>query len=78
MVEKKPSAIVRYLNQYVMGQDDAKKTLAVAVYAHFKKIGLPRADDAPIIKSNILLIGPTGTGKTLMCETLSRALGVVD
>jgi ATP-dependent Clp protease ATP-binding subunit ClpX len=76
VVEKKPSAIVRYLNQYVMGQDDAKKTLAVAVYAHFKKIGLPRADDAPIIKSNILLIGPTGTGKTLMCETLSRALGV--
>ena len=76
MVEKKPSAIVRYLNQYVMGQDDAKKTLAVAVYAHFKKNGLPRPNDAPIIKSNILLIGPTGTGKTLMCETLSRALGV--
>jgi ATP-dependent Clp protease ATP-binding subunit ClpX len=76
VVDKKPSAIVRYLSRYVMGQDDAKKTLAVAVYAHYKKIGLPRADDAPIIKSNILLIGPTGTGKTLMCETLSRALGV--
>ena len=72
MVDKKPSAIVRYLNRYVMGQDDAKKTLAVAVYAHYRKIALPRADDASIIKSNILLIGPTGTGKTLMCETLSR------
>jgi ATP-dependent Clp protease ATP-binding subunit ClpX len=76
MVELKPSAIVRYLNRYVMGQEEAKKTLAVAVYAHYKKLARPRPDDAPIIKSNILLIGPTGTGKTLMCETLSRALGV--
>jgi ATP-dependent Clp protease ATP-binding subunit ClpX len=76
VIEKKPSAIVRYLNQYVMGQDEAKKTLAVAVYTHFKKLALPRADDVPIIKSNILLIGPTGTGKTLTCEMLSRALGV--
>jgi len=72
----KPSAIVKYLNRYVMGQDEAKKTLAVAVYAHFRKLALPRADDAPIVKSNVLLIGPTGCGKTLMCETLSRALGV--
>jgi ATP-dependent Clp protease ATP-binding subunit ClpX len=76
VIDKKPSTIVRYLNQYVMGQDEAKKTLAVAVYAHFRKLSLPRSDDAPIIKSNILLIGPTGTGKTLMCETLARALGV--
>jgi len=74
--DRKPSDIVRYLDQYVIGQDDAKKTLAVAVYAHFKKIAGRRADGAPIVKSNILLIGPTGTGKTLMCETLSRALGV--
>jgi ATP-dependent Clp protease ATP-binding subunit ClpX len=76
MIEKKPSAIVRYLNQYVMGQDEAKKTLAVAVYTHYKKLARPRSDDVPIIKSNVLLIGPTGSGKTLMCETLSRALGV--
>jgi ATP-dependent Clp protease ATP-binding subunit ClpX len=76
VLDKKPSAIVKYLNRYVMGQDDAKKTLAVAVYAHFRKLAQPRADDAPIVKSNVLLIGPTGTGKTLMCETLSRALGV--
>ncbi|HTO46145.1 MAG TPA: AAA family ATPase [Burkholderiales bacterium] len=75
-MEKKPSAIVRYLNQYVMGQDEAKKTLAVAVYTHYKKLARPPADDLPIIKSNILLIGPTGTGKTLTCEMLSRALGV--
>ena len=76
MLDKKPSAIVKYLNRYVMGQDDAKKTLAVAVYAHFRKLAQPRADDAPIVKSNVLLVGPPGTGKTLMCETLSRALGV--
>jgi ATP-dependent Clp protease ATP-binding subunit ClpX len=73
---KKPSLIVKYLNQYVMGQDDAKKTLAVAVYAHYKKLARPSPDAGPIVKSNVLLIGPTGTGKTLMCETLSRALGV--
>jgi ATP-dependent Clp protease ATP-binding subunit ClpX len=76
VLDKKPSAIVKYLNRYVMGQDDAKKTLAVAVYAHFRKLAQPRTDDAPIVKSNVLLIGPTGCGKTLMCETLSRALGV--
>jgi ATP-dependent Clp protease ATP-binding subunit ClpX len=76
VIELKPSAIVRYLNRYVMGQEEAKKTLAVAVYTHYRKLTRPRADDAPIIKSNILLIGPTGTGKTLTCETLSRALGV--
>jgi ATP-dependent Clp protease ATP-binding subunit ClpX len=73
---KKPSFIVKYLDRYVIGQDDAKKTLAVAVYSHFKKIARARQDPAPIAKSNVLLIGPTGTGKTLMCETLSRALGV--
>ena len=71
---KKPSALVKYLNQYVIGQDDAKKTLAVAVYSHFKKIAQPRQDSARFAKSNVLLIGPTGSGKTLMCETLSRAL----
>ena len=73
---KKPSALVKYLNQYVIGQDDAKKTLAVAVYSHFKKIARSRDETAHIAKSNVLLIGPTGSGKTLMCETLSRALEV--
>jgi ATP-dependent Clp protease ATP-binding subunit ClpX len=70
-----PSAIARYLDQYVIGQDDAKKTLAVAVYAHYRKAGSVRAEVATT-KSNVLLIGPTGTGKTLMCETLSRVIGV--
>jgi ATP-dependent Clp protease ATP-binding subunit ClpX len=72
----KPSAIVKYLDRYVIGQDDAKRTLAVAVYAHFKKVARARQNNASIVKSNVLLIGPTGTGKTLTCETLSRGLGV--
>ncbi|HEY5310259.1 MAG TPA: ATP-dependent Clp protease ATP-binding subunit ClpX [Casimicrobiaceae bacterium] len=71
-----PSHIVRHLDEYVIGQDDAKKTVAVAVYAHFKKIAGIRQDQAAIAKSNVLLIGPSGTGKTLLCETLSRILGV--
>ncbi|MBS1215203.1 MAG: ATPase domain protein [Proteobacteria bacterium] len=72
----KPSVLVKFLDQYVIGQNDAKKTLAVAVYSHFKKLARAREDSAPIAKSNVLLIGPTGTGKTLTCETLSRAIGV--
>jgi len=72
----KPSAIVDYLDQYVVGQDDAKKVVAVAVYSHFKKIDRLRRADVPIVKSNILLVGSSGTGKTLLCETLSRGLGV--
>jgi ATP-dependent Clp protease ATP-binding subunit ClpX len=73
---QKPSAIVRQLDQYVIGQDDAKRIVAVAVYAHFRKIANSASGDTPIAKSNILLIGSSGTGKTLMCETLSRVLGV--
>jgi ATP-dependent Clp protease ATP-binding subunit ClpX len=72
----KPSAIVKGLDQYVVGQEAAKKILAVAVYAHYRKIEKARKDAAELIKSNVLLIGPTGTGKTLLCETLSRVLGV--
>ena len=72
----KPSSIVSYLDQYVIGQDDAKKTVAVAVYSHFKKIAKSQRDASPITKSNILLIGSSGTGKTLLCNTLSRVLNV--
>ncbi|HUO44213.1 MAG TPA: ATP-dependent Clp protease ATP-binding subunit ClpX [Burkholderiales bacterium] len=72
----KPSSIVHYLDQYVIGQDEAKKILAVAVYSHYRKIEKSRQDVARIAKSNVLLIGPSGTGKTLLCETLSRVLDV--
>jgi ATP-dependent Clp protease ATP-binding subunit ClpX len=71
-----PSVINNFLNQYVVGQDEAKKTLSVAVYAHYRKIGRQRSGGVEIAKSNILLIGPTGTGKTLLCETLSRIVRV--
>jgi ATP-dependent Clp protease ATP-binding subunit ClpX len=71
-----PSVIVRHLDQYVVGQDDAKKLLAVAVYAHYKKLARSREDGLEITKSNVLLVGPTGTGKTLICESLSRLLKV--
>jgi ATP-dependent Clp protease ATP-binding subunit ClpX len=67
-----PSAIANYLNQYVVGQDEAKKTLSVALYSHYSRLGKKRLGDVELVKSNILLIGPTGTGKTLLCETLSR------
>ncbi len=72
----RPSQIVEALDEYVIGQDDAKKTVAVAVYTHYRKIAKSRADGVPITKSNVLLIGPSGTGKTLLCETLSRILSV--
>jgi len=71
-----PSHIVKFLDQHVIGQDEAKRQLAVAVYTHYKKIELAAPDKAEIVKSNVLLIGPTGTGKTLLCETLSRVLEV--
>lgn len=72
----KPSLIVKYLDQYVIGQDAAKKTLAVAVYAHYRKIDRAKQGTVEMAKSNVLLIGPSGSGKTLLCETLSRMLGV--
>jgi ATP-dependent Clp protease ATP-binding subunit ClpX len=71
-----PSALVRQLDQFVIGQEDAKRTIAVAVYTHQRKLARWQAGDGPIAKSNVLLIGPTGTGKTLLCETLGRVLGV--
>ncbi len=74
--EVTPSAIVRYLDQYVIGQDEAKKVLAVAVYSHYRKISNVQRTQGMFAKSNVLLIGNSGTGKTLVCETLSHMLGV--
>ena len=71
-----PRAIVDYLDQYVIGQDEAKRTLAVAVYGHYRKLAVLADTTESIAKSNVLLIGPSGTGKTLACETLSRLLSV--
>ena len=71
----KPSEIKSFLDQYVIGQDAAKKSLAVAVYNHYKRIGQDTGDDI-IEKSNILLVGPTGTGKTLLARTIARMLNV--
>ena len=70
----KPSQIVSRLADHVIGQDDAKKTLAVAVYTHFRRLAAPAAGSVELSKSNILLIGPTGTGKTLLCDTLAGIL----
>ena len=72
----KPREINSILNDYVIGQEDAKKTLSVAVYNHYKRLSNITASDIEISKSNILLIGPTGTGKTLLAQTLARILDV--
>ena len=73
----RPSEIKGYLDQYVIGQDNAKRTLAVAVYNHYKRIlADPLDDEVELDKSNILIIGPTGTGKTLIAETLAKYLSV--
>lgn len=74
--ETTPSSIVRYLDQYVIGQEEAKKVLAVAVYSHYRKISTSQQSNGAIAKSNVLMIGSSGTGKTLVCDTLSRMLGV--
>jgi ATP-dependent Clp protease ATP-binding subunit ClpX len=73
----KPREILEVLDQYVIGQQRAKKTLSVAVYNHYKRIeSRIKNDDIELSKSNILLIGPTGSGKTLLAETLARLLNV--
>ncbi len=70
-----PKQICDFLNQYVIGQDDAKKYLSVAVYNHYKRLAQTR-DDVDIEKSNIIMVGPTGTGKTLLAKTIARQLDV--
>ena len=74
----KPKEIWGVLNEYVVGQEQAKRTLSVAVYNHYKRVQMMQSDDSDIElqKSNILLLGPTGCGKTLLAQTLARILNV--
>ena len=75
---QKPIAIKKFMDQYIIGQDEAKKILCVAVYNHFKRINLPTniKDDVEIEKSNVIMIGETGTGKTLLAKTIAKLLNV--
>ncbi|MDO4159911.1 MAG: ATP-dependent Clp protease ATP-binding subunit ClpX [Prevotellaceae bacterium] len=73
----KPKDIKKYLDQYVIGQDDAKRCLSVSVYNHYKRLQQPAdADGVEIEKSNIIMVGSTGTGKTLMARTIAKLLDV--
>ena len=72
----KPADIKAYLDQYVIGQDEAKKSLSVAVYNHYKRLNQPTDDGVEIEKSNIILVGRTGTGKTILARTIAKMLQV--
>jgi ATP-dependent Clp protease ATP-binding subunit ClpX len=72
----KPREVKEFLDQYVIGQDDAKKVLSVAIYNHYKRLMQPIQDDVEIEKSNIIMVGETGTGKTLLAKTIARLLQV--
>ncbi|HPN72263.1 MAG TPA: ATP-dependent Clp protease ATP-binding subunit ClpX [Saprospiraceae bacterium] len=72
----KPTDIKNYLDEYIIGQDEAKKTISVAVYNHYKRLKQKTKDDVEIEKSNIVFVGETGTGKTLMAKTIAKFLDV--
>jgi len=72
----KPKEIKAFLDQYIIGQDDAKKIMAVAMYNHYKRLMHPKEDDVEIEKSNVIMVGETGTGKTLLAKTVARILQV--
>src|SRR5699024_10171544 len=77
LILKKPRAIKEFLDSYVIGQEYSKKVMSVAVYNHYKRLLQPKdEDDVQIQKSNIILVGETGTGKTLMAQTISKMLNV--
>ena len=74
---KKPQAIKNFLDEYIIGQEHTKKVLSVAVYNHYKRLLQPSTDDdVEIQKSNIIMVGETGTGKTLMAKTIAKMLNV--
>ncbi|TYA83765.1 ClpX C4-type zinc finger protein, partial [Seonamhaeicola marinus] len=74
---RKPQQIKSFLDEYIIGQDTTKKVMAVAVYNHYKRLlQTPTQDDIDIQKSNIIMVGQTGTGKTLMAKTIARMLNV--